>query len=526
MTRVYTGEIALEFKLASTFHDLRELLGPWRSAFARRERFVHVTAAPEWTYGLWFLHSANPGFRVLSVWDEARLAVALPYIEDARPGRTPRLQALCEIVPFFARDCGGDAVRFAILALQQIYGRFEMCWEQMEVADPDASTLLTAACERGLQVDTLLTHRTVIVDLALGWDAYWDGLSANTKEGLRKARARMAAAGVKCRYTTHADRAQIAASFDRVLQVDSRSWKQQRGGSMARSGCEHAQFRAALETLAERGCSRIYLLELNAEPAAFVLSAVSGRQSYFAIWTYADHLSYFMPGKLLMAYALAEAAAEGIRKVDFWGRFDQFKASWGAATTDRYRVFLHSGGWRYGKAAVAMRRAALRVRAIAAGDPERYRLRVDAPAWIGRRVVSPVTRCIRCLRVRRTPGLRVRPEDRAGSIAVTVRRATERDKWKLGSRPAAGGEWMVFESGGALLGSAATEPLLSREHLWIRDLRFLTDQPDERRESVVALLVARPEVRFVYGERAAAQRAGSDCAVRLLRERRHLVHGS
>lgn len=526
MTRVYTGEITLEFKLASTFHDLRELLGPWRSAFGRREQFVHVTAAPEWTYGLWFLYAANPGFRVLSVWDEARLAVALPYIEDARPGRIRRLQALCEIVPFFTSDCGGDAVRFAISALERIYGRFEMRWEQMEVADPDASTLLEAACERGIRVDKLLTHRTVVVDLAVGWDRYWGGLSANTKEGLRKARARVAAAGVKCRFTTHAGRAEVAASFDRVLEVDSRSWKHQRGGSMARSRCEHAQFRAALETLAERGCARIYLLELDAEPAAFILAATSGQQSYFAIWTYADHLSYFMPGKLLMAYALAAAAAEGIRKVDFWGRFDQFKASWGGATTDRYRVFLHGGGWRHGKAAVAMRRAALRVRAIATGDAERYRLRVDAPSWIERRVVSRVARCIRCLRVRRTVGLRVRPEDRAGSIAVTVRAATERDKWKLGPRPAACGEWMVFENGGTLLGSAATEPLLSPGHLWIRDLRFLTGRPDERRESVAALLAARPEARFVYGERAAALRVGSDCAVRLLQERRALVHGS
>lgn len=524
--RIYTGEITLEFKLASTFHDLRELLGPWRSAFVRRERFVHLTAAPEWAYGLWFQHAANSRFRVLSVWDEARLAVALPYIEHARPGRTPRLQALCEIVPFFTRDCGRDAVRFAISALQRIYGQFEMCWEQIEMADPDASTLLVAACELGLRVDTLLTHRTVVIDLAAGWNTYWRGLSANTKEGLRKARARTAAAGVECRFTTHADQAEIAASFDRVLDVDSRSWKDQRGGSMARSGCEHAQLRAALEALAERGCARIYLLELDAEPAAFVLAAISGQQSYFAIWTYADHLSYFMPGKLLIAYALEAAAAEGIRKVDFWGRFDRFKASWGGATTDRSRVLLHGGGWRHGKAAVAMSRAALRVRAIAAGDRERYRLRVDAPGWIERRMLLPFARCIRCLRVRSTAGLRVRPEDRAGSPAVRVRAATERDKWKLGSRPATCGQWTVFENGRTLLGSAATETLLSRRHLWIRDLRFLTEQPEERRESVAALLAARPEARFVYGERAAVQRAGWDCAVRLLRERRALVHGS
>jgi CelD/BcsL family acetyltransferase involved in cellulose biosynthesis len=447
--------MSLTASIVRDFSALRDLEPAWASALAGSPASCPA-ALPAWSYGLMARHTSNGDFRILALRDGARLALCLPYLVLGR-GHERVLRATNEISPVF---CPAPAPRLfeqAFDVLTALHGRHSLMIEHADPRLPDAAALLAAAETRYPALETRRIDDNVLVDLSPGWDAVRAGLSANTREALRRARSRLLALGLRAETRVYSRPDELGEAFFDVLTVDARSWKHVRGGAMALSANEHAQLSFAFQHMSATGQARIYVLRLNARAAAFILTVVIDDRAYMVIWSYADEFSACSPGRLVMEDALRDLAEIGVRRVDFWGRCDAFKLSWSSLVVPRHSVTFHPSRRRHGVRRTAQR-ATARFPSVVRGSSERYRLKRD-PGSPAERALGPITAFLRRRRLARAAGtVELVPADRHGSDGVSCREATELDKPHVPRNLFAALEcWHIFERAGRPVAAARIE---------------------------------------------------------------------
>jgi CelD/BcsL family acetyltransferase involved in cellulose biosynthesis len=517
MTTPHAVPTGYTYTLARRFDEHAALFSAWEDLYARAAHRA-VTTAPGWFYGLWFYHAGTGTVRTLAVWQGDELVLLLPF-REAAGGRWPRLEALCDIVPVLSAADDDGPFRFCLEVLEGLYGRADLLLERADPASPPVAALLRAAAERGGAVRALRTEDNVVVDLAGGWDAYLAGLSPNTREGVRKAQGRLRREVGSFRVECAATPDEVRCAVDRVLVVDAQSWKFGRGGAMCRSAGEDVQFKCGFERLAETGHVRVFLLEVDGAPAAFIAGTVQDNTAWFWIWSHAEAWRRFVPGKVLMFHALRALAEEGVRRVDFWGRHDRFKASWSTCTIPRATLVLEaprSSAERAGRAlAATAARAAAPLRAFFLGAPERFRLREDRPAP-AERLVAPLAARLREVRGRRgCVRVVVGEAERRPCPRVTVRAATDRDRCALG-RANAGASPYVFDVEGAVRGGIAIAPVEWGRALRVDDLWFVGDDAALHARCLRTFLHGHPGVVRLYEPRTRTLERGGASAAAVL----------
>ncbi|HVZ39267.1 MAG TPA: GNAT family N-acetyltransferase [Candidatus Kapabacteria bacterium] len=491
-------------RLLRSLDGFLELEGEWEDAAAASACPQPPTTVPAWTYGELRRYENRRDLRMLAVWCGDRLVAVFPHFVERRRGRGVRIRGVCEIVPLFIVSASHQHAVQVVRALRAEYRRAVFDLVQIDFGWEAARAFIGAMDAEGARVTKRLTHENVMVDLRHGWDAFNAGLSANTREGLRKARRRLrvdaASAVVRC----HHSGPDLERGIEAMLRVDAGSWKVDRGGAMCRSDREDVQFSHAMQRLARNGAVRLFVLEVEAEPVAFIIAFVMERTAYFAIWTYADHAAHFMPGKVIMAEALQRLAAEGVEMVDFWGRNDRFKSSWSRESVPRHRVRIElrpGAAERMSVAAAAILQAlGAPLRPLLYGSPERYRLRKDMPGPLERRLLLPAARLAAAGRDRRRARcVQVHAYSHAASEGVTALRATTLDRFHLRVAVAdCPGELIAFRSGGGLLGAVALEPSPGRRALRVTYLRILDREAFSWPACVGALSRLLPDLRRLY----------------------------
>ena len=201
--------------------------------------------------------------------------VALP-LDDAIAARVPRLPAL---------GGGEDGILVTSLA-------------ETRTADLGATGLLVHVRQR---------YRRCYVDLTIGADAWWRGLSANARSALRRKEKRLAGATV-----TPFRTADEIAAFHPLARAVSRVTYQER---LLDAGLPADP--APLVALAAADRMRAWLLSVEGRAVAYLCCTGDGRTLRYDHVGHDPALAVLAPGTVLQAAALRDLFAEGR-----WARFD------------------------------------------------------------------------------------------------------------------------------------------------------------------------------------------------------------
>lgn len=493
------------YELVTRYHQLQALLPPWKKAFGCLPVAQQVvTVGPEWSLGLWFRFGPNRGFRCLVIHHNHELVMVLPYLLQGTPSK-PKLHLCCELLPLFSGSTRKQAFQFLFEVLGQLHPHFQLFSDHMDDSHLTTQLFFQVAAEHYLVKEARSYSHTEVV-LKQGWDGYWSQLSKNTKEGLRKARARVRKHHIVTSYFCAAKPDDIPKAVAFGLGIDAMSWKFERGGALCRDHHEDSFFKLVLEALANQDKALVFGLSLNDQPVAFIFAFLQGREAYFSIWSFAEMAAYFMPGKLLMAYALEHLAGLGIERVDFWGRHDAFKASWSKQTMVRKKLWVGSKPSFLDQcgAAIASTTSKItnnRVIHFLVGGSERYRLKVDQPGWVQRSLVNPMRTRITFWREQsRFNRFKPRGELRT-TTNITLERETPKHRFFLGWRPFQPGEtaW-VFLRDQELLGGMVTVPFPSEKSVRVTALVFLTEHAELKTDCLITFFKRNPRITSIYEE--------------------------
>ncbi|WP_313535865.1 GNAT family N-acetyltransferase [Sphingomonas sp.] len=166
------------------------------------------------------------------------------------------------------------------------------------------TSLPEAACEAlpggGMLGFVRQRYTRFYVDLALGFDAWFAGLSANTRQGLKR-KAKRLGGEVRC-YRTPAE---MAVFHPLARALSARTYQERLLGAGLPDDL------AALQRLAAADAVRAWLLLLDGRPAAYLCCPAVGDTLVYTHVGHDPELAALSPGGVLQLAALRELFNEG-----------------------------------------------------------------------------------------------------------------------------------------------------------------------------------------------------------------------
>ena len=238
---------------------------------------------------------------------------------------------------------------------REVLGRFvehllqdSSSWDALRLHPiPSRSPLLELfrqeAFRRGCEVHQRTASGDAVIRPPARWDAYFRSLSPNFRRSLRRAAHSLQELG-----TLKYERLSPAADrgfFDRLLDVERRSWKWTKGVSL--NSAAYGSFYRDLAVLADqRGLLRLWMLSLEGKDIAFDLSVLFAHGLHCLKVGYDQDYWKSFPGGLLKERLLRESFDEGVRSVHMlWGEMD-YKQRWGAVLEPQAEVLAFHRGTR------------------------------------------------------------------------------------------------------------------------------------------------------------------------------------
>jgi CelD/BcsL family acetyltransferase involved in cellulose biosynthesis len=215
--------------------------------------------------------------------------------------------------------------------------RFDViCLNGFDAASPLLPALESAAHVHRFSIERE-EHAFAMVDLRNGYEAYWKGLTGDTRRKLnhraRKIRSLGAAVAGALPAHTVAD---AEDSLVRLIAITEASYKLQ-GRHLAR---HHRDFLAELvRRFASRGMLSLPILTIGGRDAAFILGVIDRGCFYDVTLSYDESFAPLGPGMYLMQETLKQFADAGIHTVISHGAHE-YKRTWSTAFIAQRRLFL------------------------------------------------------------------------------------------------------------------------------------------------------------------------------------------
>jgi CelD/BcsL family acetyltransferase involved in cellulose biosynthesis len=315
--------------LTITLEPLEQLEQDWTALAGRVPRPLPFDT-PVW-HRTWWSHFGD-GRRPLyvAVREDGALAGVLPLMQDGDTLAVAGDPAICDYtdVPVTATDPA--ALLPGVLdALEPLPWRTLHLWGL-----PEESPTLAATCAwaeaRGHAVEVDFEAVCPRVPLAGDWDAYLASLSKKDRHELKRKMRRFQEAGtdvgVRVLSTPEEVDAVLPTFFDlhRVSRHDKAQFMTPQ---------MEAFFRDMAVGLAREGLVHLYLVEVDARPAAALIAFRSGDELLLYNSGYDPAFAHASVGIVSKALALQSAIADGLRTFDFLRGAEPYKYDLGA--TDR-----------------------------------------------------------------------------------------------------------------------------------------------------------------------------------------------
>lgn len=150
------------------------------------------------------------------------------------------------------------------------------------------------------------------------WDSYLATRTSHVRSELRRKRRKLEKAG-RLEIAAASSPSECDAAMRDILDIESRSWKQQEGTSFT-TEAGVAEFYATLARRAgDRGWLRLYVMRLDGKPIAHIYGVVY-KNEYLALKTsYDQAFRELSPGSVIFELALQDAFARGYSSFDLLG---------------------------------------------------------------------------------------------------------------------------------------------------------------------------------------------------------------
>lgn len=158
------------------------------------------------------------------------------------------------------------------------------------------------------------------------WETFLSSRSSNFRSDMKRKWNKAIGAGVEFREVTRAGDVQRA--IDEVLEIESRSWKQGAGSSIARDSAAARFYRIFLPKAAERGWLNLHLLYVKGVAVAYDMGVTLHNRYYMLKTSFDDTVDSLSPGVVIRQHVMKGLFERGVVEHDFMGDADPYKLRW------------------------------------------------------------------------------------------------------------------------------------------------------------------------------------------------------
>jgi CelD/BcsL family acetyltransferase involved in cellulose biosynthesis len=216
------------------------------------------------------------------------------------------------------------------------------------------ATLVGAA---GDDLHLLPRTQAAMLDLSSGWDTTFERvLSQNQRGKYRRKRNRLEKEGLEVVLLRTPE--EVAGGLEEAFAIHDRRWAEGGDASGFTSPAGKRLAHASVGALAAAGATRLWVLRAGGQALAFYLCFVMGERMYGYRLGFDPARGQQSPGMLVVFDGLRDAAAEGVRSLD-WGAGE---ASYKTTMSDGARTVYHASGLGRGLPGAAAARGELLAR--------------------------------------------------------------------------------------------------------------------------------------------------------------------
>jgi CelD/BcsL family acetyltransferase involved in cellulose biosynthesis len=342
--------MAMKLVRLESVGELREQAGRWDDLWRRSETpmpTVRAELLAQWIEQF----AADRRFLALAVESEGELVAALPLVAEQRAwgGLVARL-------PRNVWTDGGELLVDAHAPEESLHllanGLRRLPWavihgEGLDADSPWWRRFLNVLRSRGHASAVRTQFEVGLIDLVGEWDAYEASLSGNHRRAVRKSLRKLEAVGpVELATHSNATSEGAAVLFERLCQVEDKSWKGEAGTSILRTPGMLPYFQRQARQLAEWGCLEIFFVEQHGRALAAEYGFGAKGVYYPHKIAYDPEFSSGGPGRLLRYLQLQRYFANSkYHLVDTLGILSDANAKWSTRRRRSCRLLLSTGGF-------------------------------------------------------------------------------------------------------------------------------------------------------------------------------------
>jgi CelD/BcsL family acetyltransferase involved in cellulose biosynthesis len=213
-------------------------------------------------------------------------------------------------------------------------------WSQLDLwglvaSSPSRAAITSLAQASGYAVAEEAEAVAPRLELPASWDEYVASLPKKDRHELRRKLRRLFESGGKVELEVLINQADVAAAMDTFLDLHTRS-RQDKTDFMTEEMAVF--FRRVASALAAEGLVRLFMLRINARPAAAVLCFDAGSYLYMYNSGYDPAFAALSVGLLSKALCLRWAIENGKQGLDFLRGDESYKYDLGAHDQQIYRL--------------------------------------------------------------------------------------------------------------------------------------------------------------------------------------------
>lgn len=201
----------------------------------------------------------------------------------------------------------------------------------------------------GAALRTLDYIRTARIELAGGFEAYWDARGKNLRANLKKQRNRLRQDGVATRLQISRAEADMAAAVADYGRLESAGWKAAGGTAVAGENPQGRFYRLLLEAFARQGGASVYRYWIGERLAAMDLCIEGGGCLVVLKTAYDEDLGASLGRQFSPALLMREEACQALfgeqhlASIEFYGRVMDWHLRW----SDDIRTLYHLNAYRW-----------------------------------------------------------------------------------------------------------------------------------------------------------------------------------
>jgi CelD/BcsL family acetyltransferase involved in cellulose biosynthesis len=200
---------------------------------------------------------------------------------------------------------------------------------------------------------------TARITVAGDWAGYWSSRGQNLRHNMKRARKKLAQAGLDARLETVTDPAAIADAVGQYGDIETRSWKSGHGTAVSRDNDQGRFYADLLRTFAAHGGGHVWRLKVGDDTAAVDLCLRSPREVVILKTTFDERYGDYSP-----AFLMREEAFQGVfsarssGRIEFYGRAMEWHKRWSEELRTMYHATHVRWAWVEGLRRLRSRKAA------------------------------------------------------------------------------------------------------------------------------------------------------------------------